>query len=253
MVIAIIGILAALLLPALAKAKAKGQAIACASNMKNWGYATVLYVGDFEDKIPFFGDNNTSLTGEFWHAKLAPYVARQVQPNTAFYQTYVWTNELRKCPGGDGGIPPYWSGLVGIGLPGDWNCWIGAHHGLNNRTLSGPFIYGILNGTPNPPVKSAQIRKPSQAMLFMDCAEHYVYSPVEPAWKFTLDLNGDGYPDSRSDVGVAFNWGRPTVHSGGANVTLLDGHVERVAFRKLWEVNASGNVVHPFWYMDGSH
>jgi prepilin-type processing-associated H-X9-DG protein len=47
-----------------------------------------------------------------------------------------------------------------------------------------------------------------------------------------------------------YSHGRPTVHSGGANTTLLDGHVERVVFKKLWQIDATGKVVHSFWYLD---
>ena len=47
----------------------------------------------------------------------------------------------------------------------------------------------------------------------------------------------------------SFNNGRPTVHNNGANVTLLDGHVERVPFKKLWEWRG-GKIVHSFWYME---
>ena len=55
-VIAIIAILAALLLPALARSQAKAKSTQCLSNMKQWGLATVLYCGDYEDKLPLFGD-----------------------------------------------------------------------------------------------------------------------------------------------------------------------------------------------------
>src|SRR5436190_11871990 len=48
-VIAIITILASLLLPALSKSKAKAQTIRCASNMKNWGYATIMYLARGND------------------------------------------------------------------------------------------------------------------------------------------------------------------------------------------------------------
>ena len=52
-VIAIIGILASMLLPALASAKMKAKGSICTSNMKQWALAANLYAGDQDDKLPF--------------------------------------------------------------------------------------------------------------------------------------------------------------------------------------------------------
>ena len=258
-VIAIIAILAALLLPALAKAKAKAQRIQCASNMKNWGYATVMYTGDWDDKIPYFGDNAQDYTMDFWHMKLAPYVAKLVQQGVQFGNTAVWTNELRKCPGGSRNAPAFFKGTWDPGNTGvgGWNCWIGANFGLGNSPtypLTAPFFYGLLNGVPNPSLKSSQVKKPAGMLAFMDTLTHYVYSPVVPAYNFKLDLDGDGLPDTMSQYpDTPFNSACPLVHSGGANLTMLDGHVERVPFKKLWALDANQHVTHPYWYIDGSH
>ena len=59
-VIAIIAILAAMLLPSLAKAKEKSKAIACMNNLKQVGLAQAIYIDDNQGKFPsalnFFGN-----------------------------------------------------------------------------------------------------------------------------------------------------------------------------------------------------
>ena len=69
-VIAIIAILAAMLLPALSRAKAKAKAVECSNNLRNLGQATYLYALDFQDWIP----RDTFGTRMFFANKFAPYV-----------------------------------------------------------------------------------------------------------------------------------------------------------------------------------
>jgi len=54
-VIAIIAILASLLLPALANAKAQGQQIRCLNNLKQLGMATLMYAQEYEGKFQVDG------------------------------------------------------------------------------------------------------------------------------------------------------------------------------------------------------
>lgn len=61
-VIAVIGILAAMLLPALSKARAKARDVSCKSMMKQYGYATVMYADDSNE---YFPDIRTYLKPEY--------------------------------------------------------------------------------------------------------------------------------------------------------------------------------------------
>ena len=55
-VIAIIAILAAMLLPALSKAKQKAQGIQCQSNMRQLGLGWIMYCNDFQGQLPYNGN-----------------------------------------------------------------------------------------------------------------------------------------------------------------------------------------------------
>lgn len=110
-VIAIIAILAGLLLPALAKAKAKAVKIKCASNLKQVGLAFRIWEGDNNDTYPQgLCGNATSLPGTTaWPAKPTAVATATASPNT--YQVFmVMSNELSNpqvmsCPA-DGDTQP---------------------------------------------------------------------------------------------------------------------------------------------------
>src|SRR5215831_7071942 len=57
-VIAIIAILAAMILPAVNKAKLKALGIQCLSNHRQLTLAWLMYAQDVVDKLPFSGSNN---------------------------------------------------------------------------------------------------------------------------------------------------------------------------------------------------
>ncbi len=72
-VIAIIAVLAGLLLPALAKAKAKARGTVCLNHLRQLGMATTMYTDDFEDRLPGSAHNGTS-----WIAGLQGYSATNI-------------------------------------------------------------------------------------------------------------------------------------------------------------------------------
>jgi prepilin-type N-terminal cleavage/methylation domain-containing protein/prepilin-type processing-associated H-X9-DG protein len=98
-VIAIIAILAAMLLPALAKAKAKAQRTKCMSNMKQLGVGLTLFCNDHEDRYP----PSAYTTGD------------------VYYQLS-WDDYINKNIGGNAGDDQLLLGILSSNVPGILKC-----------------------------------------------------------------------------------------------------------------------------------
>src|SRR5881396_824753 len=87
-VIAIIAILAAILFPVFAQARARARAISCVSSIKQWGTAAMMYTQDYDEKFPKFFrsipnynpkaggsyDTGWNAGGYYWHESIYPYI-----------------------------------------------------------------------------------------------------------------------------------------------------------------------------------
>jgi len=110
-VIAIIAILAALLLPALAKAKSKAQRTSCLNSLKQLGVAMTLYAGDFSDQTP----PRVNLVNNFATAYLAnPNWAGSLQPYLGNNSPVFWCPAAAKITGS--GNPTNSTSYVGNGV-----------------------------------------------------------------------------------------------------------------------------------------
>src|SRR5688500_7285682 len=97
-VIAIIAILAAILFPVFAQARAKARAITCVSNLKQTGLGAAMYSQDYdENSIPSFLNATRVLFNQNTNDN------REVPLGTWFYtiQPYVKNWGIQVCPDGE--------------------------------------------------------------------------------------------------------------------------------------------------------
>jgi prepilin-type N-terminal cleavage/methylation domain-containing protein len=164
-VIAIIAVLAGLLLPALARAKAQGKKASCINNLKQIGVAVTMYSDDhggvyhnINGGIPNHGKWTRSPRSEvyldaddgeaYWGRGYLDYLAGFGSKKVFACPSATWVDEWRE---------------TGLSFPFDF--WANSTYGINTYVVTSPFPGG------NSPRKVADIASPATTVFCQDAAE----------------------------------------------------------------------------------
>jgi len=227
-VIAIIAILAGMLLPALAKAKAKAQGIMCMNNTKHLMLAWRLYSEDNQDRIPYaYADE--APTGAGYPFAWVHGILSYDNANTANWN---WTNTLAKgniwpytgpsaaiykCPADKVTTKPTSGPFAGQVTPrcrsNSMNSWVGLNEG---RTDSGALWFGDTTFRVYRKLSDMTIPGPTMTWVLVD--EH----PDSINDGFFC-VNMLGYPNPGSAQLPDFP---ASYHNGACGFSFADGHSE---------------------------
>jgi prepilin-type processing-associated H-X9-DG protein/prepilin-type N-terminal cleavage/methylation domain-containing protein len=207
-VIAIIAILAALLLPALSKAKVAAQSIACVNNLKQLELCCHLYTGDNNDflppnqvggyvSVPSTTNSPSTVSNSFsWCPGIAP-----LDPTPAYLE--------------QGNLFPYNESPAIYHCPADRSTVDGYPGLLRTRSYCMDISLGCEDAT-STYYKFTQISQPPPSVIFV-----LIDTQEQDIWDATFGIFS---PDSYwADYWLDLPADR---HNQGANLSFADGHVE---------------------------
>ena len=202
-VIAIIGILSALLFPVLSSARERGRQTACLSNLNQLGLAFAQYAQDSRGKYPLAGNYQAWANGAHWVSGVKDENLAALAPDASDDFPYIDMPTPRKANVQAGALFPYVKNTSVYVCPSNRD---GQKKGLSysmNCAVSG--------------LSTSRINTPSDIVLLID--EEYAT---------------DGYfwaLNTKVVTGLGVSTDRLTKeHNGGGNLLFADGHVKFYPF-----------------------
>ena len=207
-VITIIGILSAILLPALVRAKATAQRSACASNIRQLGLALQLYWNDNDAncfRLSAGNTNNGTLWWFGWLDNSRPEGLRPFDLSTGRLHPYLNGSDVRLCPALNP-LPPRFKLKAA------------------NVVCSYGYNGALSASASQPPVKTDRITRPAATALFADAAQANDFQA--PASRGNPMLEEWYFLDAATNFSSGGYYGHGHFrHAQRANVIFADGHV----------------------------
>jgi prepilin-type N-terminal cleavage/methylation domain-containing protein/prepilin-type processing-associated H-X9-DG protein len=247
-VIAIIAILAAILFPVFAQARAKARAISCVSNIKQLTLGMVMYAQDYDESFPQWKwDQNFSTPtapggqanngSSLWWNAIYPYVK-----NAGVYQCPDNNYRFKMIDANGSGIEGHWGWFTGT--IGNAQATADATH-MHRELMDIVVGYGSNEPVTYDHPAIASLSKPAETLIVADCATSL--TGWEGNGDYTIDNTGKknhervrrvSYPNGTSK---AYFWTDPAWtgpfdsawdldgrHSNGDNIGFADGHVKHL-------------------------
>ena len=237
-VIAIIGILMSLTLPAVMRSKGAAQGTVCKSNMKQIMLGIMMYTEDNTDHFPWaggvdrdwsadwmFGGQDREFTNQrrLW-AKPPPDFGFHAEAGSIF--NYVTGNPIHRLPGG----------LVDLTASEIYPVYRCPSTGLIGRALRVNYsLNAYIDADEHPPlgVRASWVKNPSGKILLVNEDPHTMHNA------------------SFNPTGSATR-GDNALHNGSMNLGFVDGHIEGMTDRRLHEIMSDTNKLRleyfvPYW------
>ncbi len=230
-VIAIIAILAAMLLPALAKAKAKAGQTRCINNLKQLTLGMAMYLNDNNNTFAACASRNTyGFHVEdwiYWRLNMPAYPV-QISPIVAPLGSGLSTSNVFRCPLDVDNTERFnQTGPIGSD-PGPYmHSYSMTSYDLQNGVCLG--MVSIKDGSAWYPFRASAIKNPAKKLMIVEEQSSYRRGEVSDA---TINIINDGRWVATGDV-------LTSRHNKKAEVGWADSHVGTVTYKFAQDINNS--------------